>query len=128
MANRHRGEVEIMLDRKRIMKFGFLAVAEIEEGLDIDINDLFVDGTEANKKLSRLKTLIEILRACLYEDDDSLTYKDVGRFLDNVEDTNVISEKIFEAFKRSKYYDEEEEDTTTTKKKKKKVNGGTGKN
>ena len=98
MANPHRGEVEIKLDKKRILKFGTLALAELEDSLDCSVNDLFKKGS---KKLERIKTVVLLLRACLIHEDENLTYRDVANMLDSVEDLDSVVEKISESFDKS---------------------------
>jgi hypothetical protein len=124
MANAHRGEVEITLDKKRILKFNHYAVAELEDALEMDINDIF-QNTEIFR---RTKVQIELLRACLKDEDETLTYKEVADMLDDV-DAVYLEERLSLTFERSKYIQKLKkvaEEISSSKKKKTK--SGTGMN
>ena len=124
MANAHRGEVEITLDKKRILKFNHYAVAELEDALEMDINDIF-QNTEIFR---RTKVQIELLRACIKHEDKTLTYIEVADMLDDV-DALYLEERLSLTFERSKYIQKLKkvaEEISSSKKKKTK--SGTGKN
>lgn len=123
MANAHRGEVEITLDKKRILKFNHYAVAELEDALGLKVHEIFTD----DEILYKQRTQIEILRACLLDQDETLTYKEVANLLDDVED-EYLAEKLSLAFERSKYIQKVSKIAQNATSKKKKTKNGTGTN
>lgn len=70
MANTKRGEIKIVLDKERTIKFDLNALVEVEDKLGFAL-------TELEDKFS-IKTLRTLLHAGLVHEDESLTEKEVG--------------------------------------------------
>jgi hypothetical protein len=88
MANKHRGEVEIQLDKKRIFKFGTHALAELEDALGHSLSKL---GDDIG-----IKTMVKMVWAALLHQLPDLTYKEAADLMD-YSTFDVISKKITEA-------------------------------
>lgn len=73
MANKQRGEVKIVLDKERTIKFDLNALVEVEETLGFAL-------TELENKFS-IKTLRTLLHAGLVHEDAELTEKYVGSLI-----------------------------------------------
>lgn len=90
MANKHRGFVEIQLDKKRRLRYTMNALAEIEDQLGVPLAEL------QNVKMT-IKNIRVILWAGLIHEDSELTQEQVGEMVDlnNIEE---VQQKIAEAF------------------------------
>lgn len=89
MANRHRGEVNIELDKTRTLKFTTRALAELEDKLEIPLSQL-------GEQTMGIKALIKMCWAGLLHDDSNLTIDEVSDLMD-YSDFETLSEKIREA-------------------------------
>jgi hypothetical protein len=74
MATRQQGELEIALDRKRVMRMDYNALAEAEEALGRPFPTIDLAGMG-------VRELRAILYGTLKEDDPSLTVRDAGRLM-----------------------------------------------
>lgn len=90
MVNAERGEVKIMLDKERTLKFTLNSLVYAEEN-GVDLQNL---GKEGSIKLKDLRTL---LYAGLMHEDKDLTPEKVGEMIDfnNLEE---ITEALTKAF------------------------------
>jgi hypothetical protein len=89
MANKHRGEISIKLDKIRKLKYTTNSLAELEDQLGYSLGRL--DEHEIG-----FKTLIKMTWAGLIHEDPDLTLKEIGDLMD-YSDVNTIAEKIREA-------------------------------
>lgn len=89
MANKHRGYVDIVLDKKRRLKFNMNALTELEDVLGIPITGL------SSQKVG-MKELRAMLWAGLLHEEPELTLREAGDLME-VENLNEISTKITEA-------------------------------
>ncbi|PEM65338.1 hypothetical protein CN613_25690 [Bacillus pseudomycoides] len=94
MANTHKGIVEIELDKKRNLHYTLNALAEIEDKLGIQLQDM------ASIKLG-MKNIRSILWAGLLHEDAELTEEQVGSFVDMTNFADVQA-KVNEAFSGGK--------------------------
>lgn len=93
MANKHRGYVEIELDKPRTLRFDLNALAELEEAFDIPLDKI---GTLFTGK--RLAANVrKLLLIGLKHEDESLTEKQVGAMIDGWSLSDITA-KINEAF------------------------------
>lgn len=90
MANKHRGIVEIELDKVRHLRYTMNALAEIEDKLGVTIEK--IGEVEMTVKAVRV-----ILWAGLIHEDEALTEREVGNMVD-MENFFYVQEKIAEAF------------------------------
>lgn len=86
--------VKIQLDKERTMLFDLNAFCELEE--HYGTLDEALDGL---KKMS-FKSIRKLLHASLVHEDEALTEKAVGKFV-NIENMSDIATKISEAFNNS---------------------------
>jgi len=82
MTTLRKGELELQLDRKRIMRMDYNAIAEAEEALNKPFPSV-------NLRNMSIKELRGILYGTLKEDDLSLTVQDVGRLMTDYGDTLI---------------------------------------
>ncbi|MCW2278739.1 hypothetical protein [Heliophilum fasciatum] len=90
MANKHRGIVEIELDKPRNLRYTLNALAEIEDKLGVNVGEM--DGANLGIKAIRV-----ILWAGLIHEDTELTETQVGEMVD-FENFAQVQEKIAAAF------------------------------
>ena len=90
MANKQKNEVSIMLDKKRTIRFTLNALAEIEDALGVPLSKL------SEVELG-VKTVRTMLWAGLLHEDDELTEKQVGNWVD-FENLEEVQTKVTEAF------------------------------
>lgn len=92
MANKHRGFVEIGLDKPRRLRYTLNALAEIEDRLGVSLADL------GSVKLG-IKAVRLILWAGLIHEDADLTVVQVGDLVDfgNFEEVQTKIAQAFEA-------------------------------
>lgn len=89
MANKHRGEVSIELDKMRTFRFTHWALAEIEDALGCDIDKIDEAPT--------MKVLIAMVRGALLHELPELTLQETAELMDHG-DTEEIGSKVEEAF------------------------------
>lgn len=89
MANKHRGYVDIVLDKPRKLRFTTNAIAELEDVLGQPI-------TKLDEESLGVKTLRALLWAGLLHENRDLTIEEAGDLMDhaNLED---IATKVMEA-------------------------------
>lgn len=101
MANKYRGEVPIVLDKRRIVKYDFNAMSEFENETGKNLRTFFFGFAalhgkstyDAAKHLARElsdKDLRALLYAGLVHEDDELTIKTTGRLMDQAEGENLF--------------------------------------
>mgnify|MGYP005750951813 CR=1 FL=1 len=90
MANKHRGIVEVELDKKRHLRYTMNALAEIEDALGVELSEM--DKVKMNIKNVRI-----ILWAGLIHEDPDLTQEEVGDMVD-LANIKEVQEKVSEAF------------------------------
>jgi hypothetical protein len=90
MANKERGEVKILLDKERTLKFNLNSLVYAEE------NGVDLQNMEKGGKL-KLKDLRTLLYAGLMHEDKELTPEQVGEMID-VFNISEISEALNKAF------------------------------
>lgn len=90
MANKQRGEVTVLLDKERTLKFTLNSLVYAEDN-GVDIQNM---GKGAKVKLKDLRTL---LYAGLMHEDKELTPEQVGELID-VQELAPISEALNKAF------------------------------
>ena len=90
MANKQKNEVSIMLDKKRTIRFTLNALAEIEDALGVPLSQL------SEVKLG-VKTVRTMLWAGLLHEDETLTERQVGNWVD-FENLEEVQTKVTEAF------------------------------
>lgn len=97
MANKHRGIVEINLDRPRHLRYTLNALSEIEDKLGIPL-------TEIGKTPLGIKAVRVILWAGLIHEDPDLTVEAVGDLVDfgNFEEVQLKIAEAFEAATQGK--------------------------
>lgn len=93
--SKHKGFIEIELDKPRRLKYDWNAVAEIEDRHDTSLIELMEAISE--KKIGRLRIA---LWGGLIHEDESLTLKQVGEMI-NFENFTHIMEKVTEAIQIS---------------------------
>ena len=81
MSNPMPGGVEIQLDRKRRLYFGWNAFCSFEERMDKSIMDALGDGNNL-----RFDTIRSLLWAGLLWEQESLTPEEAGNLIDRVPD------------------------------------------
>lgn len=91
MSNIHRGEVEIVLDKPRKIKFTTNSLAELENKLGFSISEI------GEKNTLFIQSLIKCLWAGLIEYNPDLTLKDVANLMDHAEGYDYIAEKVKQA-------------------------------
>ena len=103
MANKYRGEVGIRLDRTRILKFTFNALAEFEDLTGKSVNEIFANA-EKEMGFTMIRNLIW---AGLIHEDPTLTPKMVGDLIESADGDNMtakigyVTEKMAEAVNES---------------------------
>lgn len=90
MANKQKNEVSIMLDKKRTIRFTLNALAEIEDALGVPLSKL------SEVELG-VKTVRTMLWAGLLHEDETLTEKQVGNWVD-FDNLEEVQTKVTEAF------------------------------
>lgn len=90
MANKHRGFVEVELDKKRTIRFTMNAMAEIEDKLGVSLEDM------GDIKMS-IKNVRTILWAGLIHEDPELTEQEVGDMVD-MNNMEYVQEQVALAF------------------------------
>lgn len=90
MANKERGEVKVMLDKERVLKFTLNSLVYCEEQ-GVNIANM---GAEKGVKLKDLRTL---LFAGLMHEDAELTPEAVGNMIE-INNIGAISESLNKAF------------------------------
>lgn len=90
MANKQKNEVSIMLDKKRTIRFTLNALAEIEDALGVPLSKL------SEVELG-VKTVRTMLWAGLLHEDETLTERQVGNWVD-FENLEEVQTKVTEAF------------------------------
>ena len=90
MANKERGEVTILLDKERTLKFTLNSLIYIEEQ-GVSLTDLSKNG---NVKLKDLRSL---LYAGLIHEDDTLIPEQVGNMIE-LDKIQEISDALNKAF------------------------------
>ena len=93
MSNKHRGLVEIELDKTRQIRFTLNALAELEDKLGMSLTEL--EGL--NMGVKQIRTF---LWAGLIHEEPELTEAAVGNMVD-FENIGYVNEKINEAFQRA---------------------------
>jgi hypothetical protein len=116
MANSERGEVEITLDKPRILKYDFNAWIEIEERLGFRPEDL------SNREL-KLKDIRFILWAGLIHEDPELTEHQVGAMI-GLDNLDALLDQLASAFGLS--FEKVEPDPNASREPKLKKSVGTG--
>lgn len=89
MANKHRGEVEILLDQTRKLRYTTNALAELEDALGKPV-------TQLNQEETGIKTIRAMLWAGLLHETPDLTINEAGELMNHT-DLTTISEKVTEA-------------------------------
>ena len=103
MANKYRGEVGIRLDRVRILKYTFNALAEFEDLTGKSVSSIF---TNAEESMSFVM-IRNLVWAGLIHEDPSLTPAKVGELFEQVDGESVadriayVTEKMAEAINES---------------------------
>lgn len=95
MANKHRGFVEIELDKPRRLRFTLNSLAELEDKLGVGIQEI---GEVLSNP--RMKDLLLLLWAGLIHEDEELTVERVGNMID-LSNMDMLSDKLGEAFSAS---------------------------
>ena len=90
MANKQKNEVSITLDKKRTIRFTLNALAEIEDTLGVPLSKL------SEVELG-VKTVRTMLWAGLLHEDETLTERQVGNWVD-FENLEEVQTKVTEAF------------------------------
>src|SRR5690554_1729697 len=90
MANKHKGMVEIELDKKRNLRYTMNALAEIEDKLGVGLADI------GNMEMT-VKNVRVVLWSGLIHEDPELTEIEVGNMVD-MDNFQMVQEKIAEAF------------------------------
>ena len=93
MSNKHRGLVEIELDKTRQIRFTLNALAELEDKLGVSLTEL--EGL--NMGVKQIRTF---LWAGLLHEEPELSEQAVGNMVD-FDNIEYINEKINEAFQRA---------------------------
>lgn len=88
MANKHRGEVVIHLDKKRKLKFNTLALVELEDKLGHSLAKL--DTEEVG-----IKTIVSMLWASLLHENPDITFEETAELIDH-SSLDVVSDKVRE--------------------------------
>jgi regulator of replication initiation timing len=92
MANKERALVEIELnDKMRKIRYTLNSLAELEDKLGVSLDEL-------NTLKMGIKQLRAFLWAGLIHEDENLTEKEVGEWVD-LDNMTYINEKVTEAFK-----------------------------
>ena len=89
MANKHRGEVDIQLDKKRKLKFNTHALAELEDSLGYSLSQMDQEHTG-------IRTMVKMFRAAMLHELPDLTEKDAADLMD-YSSFSVIAEKVKDA-------------------------------
>ena len=89
MANKFRGEVKILLDKERKIKFTLNSLCELEDQAGIALSDL--------SEVKSVKAIRAILWAGLIDEDPSLTIEQVGKLI-TLDKIQEVSDSIREAF------------------------------
>lgn len=95
MKNKTRPDIPIEIGgKKRHLRFDLNAMAEFEEATGTPLT-----GENISKVMSQggAKALRALLWACLLHEDENLTLKEVGSWV-NLKDINELPGKILEAF------------------------------
>lgn len=94
MANKHRGEVEIQLDRLRVLKCNHYAIAKIEEAVGMPVNAWPNPGSPFSLGI---RGYIATLYALLLHQDKKMTFERAAEFLDEF-DADMICDKLVLAY------------------------------
>lgn len=89
MANKHRGEVDIFLDKKRTLRFNTHALAELEDALGYPLSKIDTESVG-------VKTILKMFWAGMLHHMPDLTIQEAADLMDYSNITEV-SEKITEA-------------------------------
>lgn len=89
MANKHRGEIAIQLDKKRKLRFNVNALAELEDQLGYSLTKLDAENMG-------IKTLIKMFWAAMLHELPELTLKEAAELMDH-STLDVIADKVKEA-------------------------------
>lgn len=90
MANKHRGEVEIFLDKKRTLKYNMNALVNLEEALGHSITQM--DASNVG-----IKRIVQMFWAGMLHDMPNLTLQEAADLMD-YSTLDEISQKVSEAF------------------------------
>lgn len=93
MANKHRGEVSIKLDKVRKLRFNTHALAELEDALGYPLSKLDTEDVG-------IKTMVKMFWAGLLHEEPELTYREAADLMDYSNFVEV-SDKIKEALELS---------------------------
>lgn len=91
MANKHRGEVSINLDKERTLRLTTNSAVELEKELGFSV-------TKINENTIGFTVIRAIIWAALRSDNKDLTIEEVGNLMDHG-DFNDVATKAMEAFK-----------------------------
>jgi hypothetical protein len=100
MANKHRGEVEIVLDKKRTFRFESNSLAKLDGALGFPF-------TRINNENAGGEVIRAMVWAALLHELPELTLEEAGKLMDHRKYTFVLR-KVFEAFSLA-LEDEDEE-------------------
>lgn len=90
MANKHRGEVSVMLDKERTLRLTINSAADLEERLGFPV-------TKIDENTMGIKVIRAIVWASLLHENKKLTLEEAGDLIEQG-DFNLISKKAMEAF------------------------------
>jgi hypothetical protein len=90
MANKHRGEVEIFLDKKRTLKYNMNALVNLEDELGHSI-------TQIDSENMGIKRIVQMFWAGMLHEMPDLTLKEAADLMD-YSSLDEISKKVTEAF------------------------------
>jgi hypothetical protein len=96
MANKHRGEVSIKLDKMRKLRLDFNAFAELEE-----IHGVSMDDIEEIAKKHPVSTMRKIIHVALLHEMPDLTLREAGDLISQYSSIEEIAEKMKEAMEAS---------------------------
>lgn len=90
MANKQKNEVKINLDKERTLRFTLNSLAELEDAFGVPLSKL----GEIELGIKSIRTM---LWAGLIHEDDALTERQVGNFVD-FDNLEEVQKKVTEAF------------------------------
>lgn len=90
MANKHRGFIEVELDKTRTLRYTLNALAEVEDRIGVPLEEL------ENVKMT-IKNVRILLWAGLIHEDPDLTPEEVGNMVD-MGNFQEVQEKVALAF------------------------------
>lgn len=117
MANKYKAEVEILLDKPRILRFTHNAMAEMEDEFG---DSLLGEEFFSNISVSKVRKL---LRMALKHDIKDLTLEEAGELMEHADSLTYVMQKVIEAYTLIVTGDEGEK----KQKKQGKTKSGTGK-